>query len=69
MQTHRAFVLRCWCEGETPPDGHPDWRFSLIEIGGEQRPQGFANLQRLVAFLTSEVIGQAEERRPEEGSL
>jgi hypothetical protein len=51
MQTYRAFVLRCWCEGETPSVEHSEWSFTISEIGGEQARHGFANLERLVIFL------------------
>jgi hypothetical protein len=69
MPVYRAFLLRCWSEGERTPEQHPDWRFSLIEIGREQRQRGFASFEALVEFIASEVIGKSEESSPEDDSL
>jgi hypothetical protein len=64
MQTYRAFVLRCWCEGETPSVEHSEWSFTISEIGGEQARHGFANLERLVIFLIEQVMHGESEDHP-----
>ncbi len=57
---HRAYLLRCWQEGETAPDEKPHWRFSLEEVLHGRRRRGFDSLQALVTFLQAELAGQGE---------
>jgi hypothetical protein len=47
---YRAYLLRCWREGE-------EWRFYLGEVSGERRQYGFSSLEALVAFLRTQVMG------------
>jgi hypothetical protein len=48
---NRAYLLRCWREGEGMPGGRPHWRFSLEEVLPGRGRRGFADLASLVAFL------------------
>jgi CRISPR/Cas system endoribonuclease Cas6 (RAMP superfamily) len=53
---YRAYLLRCWQEGEMETDQEPLWRFSVEDVFGERRRQGFGSLEALVAFLRVELI-------------
>ena len=65
---YRAYLLRCWRDGEaTPDDGEPCWRFSLEEILHERRHRGFGSLEALVAFLRAELTGGTDEHSEGEG--
>lgn len=58
---YRAYLLRCWREGEAAPGQEPLWRFSVEEILHERRRKGFSSLEALVAFIRSELaIGEEE---------
>lgn len=63
---HRAYLLRCWQEGEVAPGHEPHWRFSVEEIPQDkQRRQGFNSLSALFAFLRAELVdGQEEPAEP-----
>jgi len=50
---YRAYLLRCWQEGE-------EWRFSLREVSGARRQYGFSGLDALVTFLQREVMAEGE---------
>jgi hypothetical protein len=50
----RAYVLRCWHEGEVTPGAKQRWRFSVEEILQRRYRKGFDNLEALVAFLQEE---------------
>jgi len=41
---YRAYLLRCWRETEAAPGQELPWRFSVEEILGERRRQGFNGL-------------------------
>ena len=63
---YRAYLLRCWKEGETTPGEEPQWRFSIEEILHKRRRQAFSSVQALADFLEIELadltnngIGQA----------
>jgi hypothetical protein len=56
---YRTFVIRCWLEAREDPA----WRFSLLEIGGEDARRGFARLDDLVAFLKDVMAAAEAERR------
>jgi hypothetical protein len=62
----RAYLLRCWQEGEVIPGNEPYWRFSVEEIPQDkQRRQGFNSLGALFAFLRAELVdGQEEPAEP-----
>ena len=55
-ERYRAYLLRCWQEGDTGTDREPLWRFSVEDVFGERRRQGFGSLEALVAFLRVELI-------------
>jgi hypothetical protein len=57
-QSYRAYLLRCWHEGEAAPGEAPAWRFSLEEVAGERRRRGFVSLEALVVFLRTELRGE-----------
>jgi hypothetical protein len=58
---YHAYLLRCWCEEQAAPNGAARWRFSVEEILHERRRRGFSNLESLVAFLRSELIGTGDQ--------
>jgi hypothetical protein len=57
---YRAYLLRCWWEGEAAPGQEPPWRFSVEEILDERRRKGFSSLRALIAFLRTELTGGEE---------
>jgi hypothetical protein len=58
---YRAYLLRCWQEGEAAAGEEPTWRFSVEEILYERRRKGFSSLEALMAFLQAECAGGDEE--------
>jgi hypothetical protein len=58
--SRRAYLLRCWQEGETTPGHEPHWRFWLEEVLHKRRRKGFGNLEALFAFLRAELTGNEE---------
>jgi hypothetical protein len=48
---NRAYLLRCWREGEHRSGGTPHWRFSLEEVLPGRGRRGFVDLVSLIAFL------------------
>ena len=61
-QPYRAYLLRCWREGEEVPGKAPRWRFSVEEVlPGRHPKRGFSNLEALLAFLQSELVGGEEK--------
>ena len=55
-EPYRAYLLRCWQEGDMGTDQEPIWRFSVEDVFGERRWQGLGSLEALVAFLRVELI-------------
>jgi hypothetical protein len=55
-EPYRAYLLRCWPEGDRGTGQEPSWRFSVEDVFGERRWQGFGSLEALVAFLSVELI-------------
>lgn len=55
-ELYRAYLLRCWQEGDVGTDRETLWRFSVEDVFGERRRQGFGSLEALVAFLRVELI-------------
>ena len=53
---YRAYLLRCWQEGDMGTDQEPIWRLSVEDVFGERRWQGFGSLEALVAFLSVELV-------------
>jgi len=63
---YRAYLLRCWQEGEATAGQEPTWRFSVEEVLRERRRQGFSSLEGLIAFLRAELAGGEEEPSDDE---
>ncbi len=59
--SNRAYLLRCWQEGEAAPGKEPRWRFSLEDVLHERRRKGFDSLEALITFLRDELTGGADE--------
>ena len=57
----RAYLLRCWQEGESARGEEPNWRFLIEEISPERRRRGFSRLEELVAFLRAELARDPSE--------
>ena len=55
-ELYRAYLLRCWQEGDAATDQEPLWRFSVEDVFGERRPQGFGSLEALIEFLRVELV-------------
>ena len=53
---YRAYLLRCWQEGDMGTDQEPIWRFSVEDVFGERRWHGLSSLEALVAFLSVELV-------------
>lgn len=51
----RAYLLRCWQEGEAPPGEKGRWRFSLEEVLHKRPRQGFDSLEALIACVQAEL--------------
>ena len=64
---YRAYLLRCWREGEAAPGKESPWRFSVEEILHERRRKGFSSLEALVAFLRDQLASDEEE--PSDGGI
>jgi hypothetical protein len=58
----RAYLLRCWQEGEVIAGQSPRWRFRVEEVLPEQRHMGFGSLEALITFLQAELADGEEER-------
>jgi len=56
---YRAYLLRCWQEGEAAPGEEPRCRFSVEEILHKRRRKGFDNLEALLDFLRAELGNEA----------
>ena len=52
---YRAFLLRCWCDGD--PTSRNSWRFVVLEIDQSGR-HGFGTLDALVSFLQVRLYGE-----------
>jgi len=52
---YRAYLLRCWQEGEPTPGEEARWRYSLEGILHQRSRQGFESLEALAAFLRVEL--------------
>ena len=55
--TYRAYLMRCWQEHNSAPDGEPIWRFSLEASWYDER-RGFTSLQALMDHLQLELMNQ-----------
>jgi hypothetical protein len=61
MQRSRAFLLRCWREGQITVDEATCWRFIVEEVGEGQARHGFATLELLLAFLCREFAEEQDK--------
>ncbi|HSF79929.1 MAG TPA: hypothetical protein VLA49_01765 [Anaerolineales bacterium] len=52
---YRAFLLRCQQDVGTFHGERAPWRFTLVQVGAEDRKLGFACLEDLFAFLQAEL--------------
>lgn len=59
--THRAYLLRCWCE-DLGPLPRPTWRFSIEQILPHRRKRGLQSLRALMQFLQAEFGDQRQQR-------
>jgi hypothetical protein len=57
----RAYLIRCWQEGDDTPGAPPRWRFSAEEVLHDRRRRGFADLASLFAFLRAELGSKPSE--------
>lgn len=59
-QNYRAFLLRCWQEGQLENGEEPGesltWRFALVPIDDEPGAKGFACLEDLFGYLHGQLI-------------
>jgi hypothetical protein len=55
-ELYRAYLLRCWQEGDAGTDQEPLWRFSVEDVFGERCRQGFGSLEALIEFLRVEFL-------------
>ena len=56
----RAYLIRCWQEGDAERGGTLRWRFSVEEVLRERRRRGYADLASLIAFLRTELGGDRD---------
>ena len=63
---YRAYLLRCWREGEAAPGQEPHWRLSVEEVLNERRRKWFSSLGALIAFLRAELAGGEQEPSDDE---
>ena len=57
----RAYLLRCWQEGNAAPEQPPRWRFSVEEVLRKGPRLGFDSLEALIAYLQDELAAGSEE--------
>jgi hypothetical protein len=60
LDTHHAYLLRCWQESARQLDGTTAWRFSLLRVGSDEEPRGFASLDALFAHLYCDLEEKAD---------
>ena len=60
---YRAFLLRCWCDGD--PTSRNSWRFVVVEIDQAER-HGFGTFEDLVSFLQAELYRYRAESADKE---
>lgn len=63
----RAYLIRCWQEGDVDSPGAASWRFSVEEVLRERNRRGFADLDSLLDYLYGELTGESEKhpQRPD----
>ncbi len=59
--TYRAYLIRCWQEGEY-------WRFILETIGPDRPRRGFGRFEEMVAFLQA-ALTEGDTRSTEDEDL
>lgn len=60
----RAYLLRCWQEGNTAPDQPLRWRFSVEDVLRKGPRRGFESLEGVVAYLRDELPVGSEDELP-----
>lgn len=55
VENYRAFLLRCWQEASVSLGAEAPWRFTLVQVGSEERKMGFACLEDLFRYLKAEL--------------
>jgi hypothetical protein len=63
MKTDRyhAYLLRCWEEPSAlSREEEGTWRFLVEEIFGQKRRQGFADFEKVMAFLHEQLAAAQE---------
>ena len=63
----RAYLIRCWQEGEDLPGALPRWRFSAEEVLHDRHRRGFVDLASLFAFLHVELGRDPSEPEKDRG--
>ena len=53
----RAYLIRCWQEGDLSSQGAVRWRFSAETVLHEASRRGFADLESLLDYLRTEFDG------------
>jgi hypothetical protein len=57
---YRSFLLRCWRE---EINGEPNWRFTLVQLGGKGAKRGFASLEAVTVYLETELASSMREKK------
>jgi hypothetical protein len=57
----RAYLLRCWQEGNATAEQPPRWRFSVEEVLRKGPRRGFDSLEALMAYLEAELAAGSED--------
>ena len=60
----RAYLLRCWQEGNTAPEQPTRWRFSVEEVLRKGPRRGFESLEGVAAYLQAELAADSDDELP-----
>ena len=52
---YRVFLLRCWKEIDSSASEGAVWRFTLVQVGKDERKRGFCCLADLFNFLQDQL--------------
>lgn len=52
---YRVFLVRCWKEIDSSVPVGEAWRFTLVQVGEDERKRGFARLEDLFTFLRDQL--------------
>jgi len=53
----RAYLIRCWQEGDADSPGAVRWRFSVEAVLHKGTRRGYADLASLLDYLRAELAG------------